>query len=110
MLQLIPKCDDIKQLTTICRLCKAPGCFTFRKADKETKKLVGADNLYITLCRECHRRETKLNQDIVYDGDPTKVYIEIEREEEKLDNEVTTLDERSNVVKPEALKQEQDGQ
>ena len=58
--KLIPKCDEIKQMTTTCRLCKAPGGFTFRSAGNKTKKLLGGDNLYITLCRDCHIRESKL--------------------------------------------------
>ena len=68
-------------MTTTCRLCKAPGGFTFRSAGNKTKKLLGGDNLYITLCRNCHLRETKLAGENSYQGDPTTLEADVESEE-----------------------------
>ena len=73
-------------MTAQCRLCKANGSFTFRKVDKDSKKLIGADNLYVTLCRDCHKRETQMKKDKAYDGDPTHVDIKIEKEDDQIDS------------------------
>ena len=37
--------------------------------------------MYMPLCRECHVRETKLNKDNVYKGDPSLISVEFENEQ-----------------------------
>ena len=40
--------------------------------------MIGGDNMYMPLCRECHARESKLNAENAYIGDPSKISVEIE--------------------------------
>ena len=54
ILQLIPKCEKVKKLTAICKLCKKSASFTFRTADEEDKCLLGGADKYMPVCRECH--------------------------------------------------------
>ena len=61
ILELIPKCEKIKKLTAICKLCKQNGSFTYRTASKDCQSMIGGENMYMPLCRECHARETSLN-------------------------------------------------
>jgi thymidine kinase len=54
ILQLIPKCEKVKKLTAICKLCKKSASFTFRTASEEDKCLLGGADKYMPVCRECH--------------------------------------------------------
>ena len=58
VLALIPKCEKIKKLTAICKLCKQNASFTFRTASKDCQTMIGGENMYMPLCRECHHRES----------------------------------------------------
>ena len=40
--------------------------------------MIGGDNMYMPLCRECHRRESRINAANAYEGDPSKIFVEIE--------------------------------
>lgn len=80
IVELIPKCEKIKKLSAICKLCKLNGSFTYRTAAKEAQNLIGGDNMYMPLCRECHAREMSLNAENVFQGDPSKVNVEVENE------------------------------
>ena len=79
ILTLIPKCEKIKKLTAICKLCKQNASFTFRTASKDNTNMIGGENMYMPLCRECHARESKLNAANVYCGDPSKISVEKEK-------------------------------
>ena len=81
ILALIPKCEKIKKLTAICKLCKQNASFTFRTASKDCQTMIGGENMYMPLCRECHLRESLNNADNVYEGDPSKISVEIENEQ-----------------------------
>jgi thymidine kinase len=48
---LIPKCEKIKKLSAICKLCKENASFTFRTASKDVTTLIGGANMYMPLCR-----------------------------------------------------------
>ena len=78
IIKLIPKCEKIKKLTAICKLCKQNASFTFRTASKDCHLMIGGDDMYMPLCRECHARESKLNAENAYIGDPSKISVEIE--------------------------------
>ena len=54
ILDLIPKCEKITKLTSICILCKdgTPAPFTYRKTADQTQTLIGVDD-YIPVCRKC---------------------------------------------------------
>ncbi len=81
ILQLIPKCEKIKKLTAICKLCKQNASFTFRTASKDCQTMIGGENMYMPLCRECHARESQLNQDNTFIGDPSKISVELENKQ-----------------------------
>ena len=56
ILELIPKCEKVKKLAAICKLCKSSASFTFRTASKDDKSMIGGEEKYMPLCRECHRQ------------------------------------------------------
>ena len=43
--------------------------------------MIGGENMYMPLCRECHARESKANADNAYSGDPSKISVEIENKQ-----------------------------
>lgn len=88
ILNLIPKCEKIKKLTAICKLCKQNASFTFRTASKDCHTMIGGENMYMPLCRECHTRESKLNSENVYIGDPSKISVELENNQFKEGEEI----------------------
>lgn len=81
ILTLIPKCEKIKKLTAICKLCKQNASFTFRTASKDCQSMIGGENMYMPLCRDCHSRESKLNASNIYEGDPSKISAENENKQ-----------------------------
>jgi len=81
ILTLIPKCEKIKKLTAICKLCKQNASFTFRTASKDCHTMIGGENMYMPLCRECHDRESQLNASNQYIGDPSKISVELENKQ-----------------------------
>ena len=60
ILDLIPLCDKVTKLTSLCSICKngTPGIFSMRLTVETCQTLVGSDN-YIPVCRNCY--ETKNN-------------------------------------------------
>jgi thymidine kinase len=60
ILSLIPKCEKVKKLSAICKMCKDKASFTFRTASGDNDKLIGGEDMYMPLCRACHARESKL--------------------------------------------------
>ena len=101
IIKLIPKCEKIKKLTAICKLCKQNASFTFRTASKDCHLMIGGDNMYMPLCRECHARESKLNAENAYIGDPSKISVEIENaqfDEQKEDQEEGGQNNRLQVT------------
>ncbi len=62
ILDIIPLCDDVVKLKSICKDCKVrDGIFTHRLSHEKEQKLVGINN-YIPLCRLCY---TKLNKNYI---------------------------------------------
>jgi len=61
ILDLIPLCDKITKLTSICSSCKdgTPGIFTMRLTDETEQTVVGTYN-YIPVCRKCYNNRTKI--------------------------------------------------
>lgn len=55
MLDLIPLCDKVTKLTSLCSQCKdgTPGIFSMRLTSEKQQTLVGSDN-YIPVCRKCY--------------------------------------------------------
>ena len=54
LLDLIPHCDKITKLNSLCGICKdgTPGIFSKRIVEEKTQTLVGVNN-YIPVCRKC---------------------------------------------------------
>jgi len=55
ILDLIPHCDKVTKLTSLCSLCKngTPGIFSMRLSPETQQTLVGSEN-YIPACRKCY--------------------------------------------------------
>ena len=55
MLDLIPMCDEVTKLTSLCSVCKngKPGIFSLRLSDEKQQTVVGSDN-YKPVCRKCY--------------------------------------------------------
>uniref|UniRef100_A0A6C0D870 thymidine kinase n=1 Tax=viral metagenome TaxID=1070528 RepID=A0A6C0D870_9ZZZZ len=55
MLDLIPICDEVTKLTSLCSICKngKPGIFSLRLSSEKQQTVVGSDN-YIPVCRSCY--------------------------------------------------------
>lgn len=57
LLQLIPYCDHIEKLTSLCACCKdgTPGLFSHRITTENEQIVVGSNN-YKPLCRKCYMK------------------------------------------------------
>jgi thymidine kinase len=55
ILDLIPLCDKVTKLTSLCSLCKngTPGIFSMRLTNEKEQTVVGSHN-YIPVCRKCY--------------------------------------------------------
>lgn len=55
LLQLIPYCDSVEKLNSLCANCRdgTPGIFSYRISSEEHQVVVGSDN-YQPLCRNCY--------------------------------------------------------
>jgi len=60
IIDLIPICDNIKKLSSLCSLCRdgTKAIFSHRISDEQEQTLVGSTN-YIPLCRKCHSENNK---------------------------------------------------
>lgn len=61
ILDLIPNCDKVNKLTSLCSLCKngTKAIFTMRLTNEKEQTIVGITN-YIPVCRECYKTQNKL--------------------------------------------------
>ncbi len=57
ILDLIPLCDKVTKLTSLCSICKngTPGIFSKRISTEKEQTIVGSDN-YIPVCRMCYEQ------------------------------------------------------
>ena len=57
ILDLIPLCDKVSKLTSLCSQCRdgTPGIFSMRLTHEKQQTLVGSDN-YIPVCRNCYNK------------------------------------------------------
>ena len=55
IIDLIPICDKVVKLTSLCCICKdgTPGIFSKRLSSEQQQTVVGSDN-YIPVCRKCY--------------------------------------------------------
>lgn len=56
VLDLIPLCDKVTKLTSLCSICKTgePGIFSMRLTSETQQTLIGSDN-YAPVCRNCYK-------------------------------------------------------
>ena len=61
IIDLIPFCDKVTKLTSLCSICKdgTPGIFSMRLTSEKQQTLVGIDN-YIPVCRRCYENSINL--------------------------------------------------
>ena len=59
ILDLIPYCDNIHKLKSVCYKCKDKGIFSRRITDSDEQLLVGSNNDYQPVCRECYIKYCK---------------------------------------------------
>lgn len=57
ILDLIPLCDKVCKLTSLCSMCRdgTPGIFSMRLTNEKQQTVVGSDN-YIPVCRKCYEK------------------------------------------------------
>jgi thymidine kinase len=57
ILDLIPLCDQVRKLTSLCSICKdgTPGIFSMRLTNEKEQTVVGSEN-YIPVCRKCYNQ------------------------------------------------------
>lgn len=55
IIDLIPLCDKVTKMSSLCNLCKngSPGLFSLRLTKEKQQMLIGTDN-YIPVCRACY--------------------------------------------------------
>ena len=60
ILDLIPLCDKVHKLTSLCSLCKNgnKGIFSMRLTNEKEQTVVGSDN-YIPVCRMCYEKRER---------------------------------------------------
>jgi len=63
ILDLIPFCDKITKLQSLCALCKNgnTGIFSHRTTTEQQQIVIGSDN-YMPLCRECYLHENDIHR------------------------------------------------
>lgn len=57
IMQLIPKAEKVKKLQAICRSCNQSASFTFRTVSSQALQVIGGEDMYRPLCRECFNDE-----------------------------------------------------
>tara|TARA_B100001287_G_C22647804_1_gene513657 strand:- start:539 stop:1225 length:687 start_codon:yes stop_codon:yes gene_type:complete len=73
ILDLIPLCDKVTKLNSICSNCKngRSASFTYRKNSDTTQKVIGTNDIYEPVCRKCYFKlkqnihNLKINLDII---------------------------------------------
>lgn len=60
ILDLIPLCDKVQKLTSLCSLCKdgTKGIFSMRLTNEKEQTVVGSEN-YIPVCRSCYKNTSE---------------------------------------------------
>lgn len=62
ILDLIPLCDKVTKLTSLCSICRdgTPGIFSKRITSETAQTVIGSDN-YIPVCRNCYDKDNDKN-------------------------------------------------
>jgi thymidine kinase len=72
LLQLIPFCDEVIKLKSLCSICRdgTPGIFSFRTTSEMDQVVIGSSN-YIPLCRKCYDWEAAVRATAAVVSNPT---------------------------------------
>ena len=54
ILDLVPHCDSIEKLTSLCNTCNETAIFSCRIINSEQQLLIGSSDSYVPLCRNCY--------------------------------------------------------
>jgi thymidine kinase len=59
LLSLIPLCDKVEKLSSLCGICKNgnPGIFSKRISRETDQTVIGGSDKYIPVCRICHEKD-----------------------------------------------------
>jgi thymidine kinase len=59
ILDLIPLCDKVHKLSSLCSICKdgTYGIFSMRLTEEKEQTVIGSDN-YIPVCRKCYNKHS----------------------------------------------------
>ena len=59
ILKLIPLCDKVEKLSSLCGICKNgnPGIFSKRISREMTQTVIGGSEKYIPVCRICYEKD-----------------------------------------------------
>ncbi len=56
LFDLIPYCDELIKLKSVCKICKNQAIFSHRTSKESEQLVIGSDN-YLPLCRKCYMKE-----------------------------------------------------
>jgi thymidine kinase len=59
VLDLIPQCDTVEKLHSICNDCKEQAIFSHRINESNEQVVVGSQDIYQPLCRKCYNSKQK---------------------------------------------------
>jgi len=84
ILDLVPKCEKIIQLHAICKMCAENASFTLRTSKSTQQTLIGGEEDYIPVCRECFVFMTR-QQKIAEDKQEKENELRVEEDESDKD-------------------------
>ncbi|XP_076458175.1 thymidine kinase, cytosolic-like [Babylonia areolata] len=53
ILNLVPVSESVTKLTAVCTICFKPAAFTRRKTQENKVEVIGGEDKYLAVCREC---------------------------------------------------------
>ena len=59
IVELIPMAEKVKKLAAICKNCGESAAFTFRTTLNNQVELIGGDQIYKPVCRNCFIEESR---------------------------------------------------
>jgi len=58
ILDLVPKAEKISHIHAVCKLCGSTASFTLRTVKSDAMELIGGEEDYMPVCRECYNLKT----------------------------------------------------
>ena len=60
---LVASADAIDHLTAVCMLCSEPAPFSLRTTEEKEVEVIGGQDKYISVCRQCYLENTTNNEE-----------------------------------------------